>query len=225
MQTFLPWPDATASASCLDAKRLGKQIVEGYQVMKCLAGDGSSSWNSHPIVNAWRGCESALMSYLDVMHATWQCRRGNGTRHAAYVHCRELFESRRFTGNEPPWWLGSPGFHLSHQLNLIRKDGAYRTKFPALGDASTGNEPYLWPVTPGFFQVATRGTGAGYVNWFNSGQVTGKRLVISAAEADQRARRVFPHATAAIEAACHLSAEDAVDLADVLEQASVAGSQ
>ena len=85
MQTFLPWPDAFASAACLDGKRLGKQITEGYQVMKCLTGDGSSSWNSHPIVAAWRGCEGALMSYLNAMHGTWQSRRGSTARHAAYV--------------------------------------------------------------------------------------------------------------------------------------------
>lgn len=199
MQTFLPWPDFTASAACLDGRLLGKQVVEGYQIMKCLTGDGSSSWNSHPAVTAWRGSEIALMSYLDAVHAEWQRRHGNGTHHAAYVHCRELFESRWFANAEPPWWLGSPGFHVAHQLNLIRKDSAYRAVFPLPAPLNASCEPYLWPVSPGFFQVATRGNGASYASWYNSGQVTGKRLVISAAEADDRARLAFPETSARVE--------------------------
>jgi Pyrimidine dimer DNA glycosylase len=192
MQTFLPWPDFTASAACLDSARLGKQIVEGYQVMRCLTGDGSRGWGSHPVVSGWRGCEGALMSYLDAMHTDWQRRRDDDAQHKAHTHCRDLFSSQRITASEPPWWLGSPGFHLSHQLNLARKDDAYRATFSIPSSVHVGNEPYLWPASPGFFQVATRGNGVGYASWFGSGQVTGKRLVVSASEADQRAESLFP---------------------------------
>jgi len=193
--------------------------------MKCLTGDGSSSWNSHPIVAAWRGCEGALMSYLNAMHGTWQSRRGSTARHAAYVHCRDLFESRHITATQPPWWLGSPGFHLSHQLNLIRKDGAYRDKFPALSSARVSDEPYLWPASPGFFQVATRGNGTSYVSWFGSGQVTGKRLVISAKEADSRVQSLFPRAASEIAVMDRHSAEEAGRPRYILEQAASAESQ
>ena len=38
MQTFLPYPDFKKSASCLDYKRLGKQRVEGLQILNAIQG-------------------------------------------------------------------------------------------------------------------------------------------------------------------------------------------
>jgi hypothetical protein len=194
VQTFLPRPSFAASAACLDDRRLGKQVVEGCQIMRCLTSTRSSGWYSHPIVSAWRGHEIMLMRYLDAMHADWQSRRRNPAVHSAYFRCRRLFDGRHFNTDEPPWWLGSPGFHLSHQLNLIRKDNVYRAKFTIPSSVHVENEPYLWPANPGFFQVATRSNGADYVSWFSSGQVTGKRLMIPVSEADDRARTLFPEA-------------------------------
>lgn len=191
MQTFLPWPDFTATAACLDGKRLGKQIVEGCQIMRCLTGNGSLGWNSHPIVAAWRGSEGTLMSYLNAVHGSWQCRRGDVTHHEAYTHCRDIYDGRGITRADPPWWLGSPGFHVSHQLNLIRKNGTYRSAFSVSAECAVDREPYLWPVEPGFFQVATRGNGIKYADWFPSGRITGKRLVVTANEADERAQSLF----------------------------------
>jgi len=39
MQTFLPFPDFKKSASCLDYKRLGKQRVEGLQILNAIQGE------------------------------------------------------------------------------------------------------------------------------------------------------------------------------------------
>ena len=36
MQTFLPYEDFTKTAQCLDYKRLGKQRVEAYQILRIL---------------------------------------------------------------------------------------------------------------------------------------------------------------------------------------------
>ena len=36
MQTFLPYPDFRQSAACLDYRRLGKQRVEGVQILKAI---------------------------------------------------------------------------------------------------------------------------------------------------------------------------------------------
>jgi hypothetical protein len=38
MQTFLPYPDFRKSAEVLDRQRLGKQRVEGLQLINSLAG-------------------------------------------------------------------------------------------------------------------------------------------------------------------------------------------
>ena len=42
MQTFLPYSDYEASAQTLDNKRLNKQILEGYQILKVLSGASPS---------------------------------------------------------------------------------------------------------------------------------------------------------------------------------------
>jgi hypothetical protein len=36
MQTFLPYPDYKLSASVMDMRRLGKQRVETWQIIKAL---------------------------------------------------------------------------------------------------------------------------------------------------------------------------------------------
>jgi hypothetical protein len=51
MQTFLPYSDYEASAQTLDNKRLNKQILEGYQILKVLSGASpSGAWRNHPAV-------------------------------------------------------------------------------------------------------------------------------------------------------------------------------
>ena len=49
MQTFLPYPDFTASAAALDPRRLGKQRVEALQVLRGLTVAGYG-WRHHPAV-------------------------------------------------------------------------------------------------------------------------------------------------------------------------------
>jgi hypothetical protein len=67
MQTFLPYPNAWASARCLDNKRLGKQRVECKQILLALGidvgehrGNPESRWRHHPAVRMWRSHELYL---------------------------------------------------------------------------------------------------------------------------------------------------------------------
>ena len=49
MQTFLPYRDFRQSAEVLDSKRLNKQILEGYQILKVLnSDDPKAAWRNHP---------------------------------------------------------------------------------------------------------------------------------------------------------------------------------
>ena len=57
MQTFLPYKDFSRSAKVLDRQRLGKQRVEGLQILQCLLGIGSLRWKNHPAVKMWKGAE------------------------------------------------------------------------------------------------------------------------------------------------------------------------
>jgi len=49
MQTFLPYKDYDQCAEILDNKRLNKQILEAYQILKVLSGKSpSGAWRNHP---------------------------------------------------------------------------------------------------------------------------------------------------------------------------------
>ena len=133
MQTFLPYPDFADSARALDWKRLGKQRVEAFQIIRALASP-AYGWQNHPAVRMWRGHEHCLMMYMDAMIEEW-VRRGykntmqlSGVGHAAY----------------PPWFR-DPAFHASHRSNLLRKDEAFYRRH---GWTEPTDLPYVWPVSP-----------------------------------------------------------------------------
>ena len=141
MQTFLPYPDFLASAAVLDDKRLGKQRVETYQILRALTWP-EYGWKNHPAVRMWRGFTPALVRYgLDVCDA-WEARGyADATRAAilAFTGGRvPVAEELRKSGQLPPW----VGVHVSHRSALLRKDPEhYRRFFPAEPD----DLPYVWP--------------------------------------------------------------------------------
>lgn len=68
MQTFLPHSDLAESASVLDSRRLNKQILEAYQILKVLSGASpSGAWKNHPAVLMWKNHEHALNEYAHIM--------------------------------------------------------------------------------------------------------------------------------------------------------------
>ena len=62
MQTFLPYPDLRASCVVLDDRRLGKQRVETFQILRALTWP-EYAWKNHPAVRMWRGFVPALVEY------------------------------------------------------------------------------------------------------------------------------------------------------------------
>ncbi|MGA1048444.1 MAG: pyrimidine dimer DNA glycosylase/endonuclease V, partial [Minisyncoccia bacterium] len=68
MQTFLPSSVISECAEMLDSKRLNKQILEAYQILKVLSGASpSGAWRNHPAALMWKGHEYALFSYANIM--------------------------------------------------------------------------------------------------------------------------------------------------------------
>lgn len=149
MQTFLPYQDFTASASCLDSRRLNKQILEACQIIGILSEDyhqeifesarkQSNAWKHHPAVLMWRGHESALIQYTRICCDEWS-RRGHTHKLSNNVLYLSVLTQDPAVN---PWWVGLDEFHLSHQSNLTRKDpehyGRYWSVSPDL--------PYLWPT-------------------------------------------------------------------------------
>jgi hypothetical protein len=136
MQTFLPFPSFAASAEVLDYRRLGKQRVETWQILRALAGE-TRGWVSHPASKMWRGHETALVEYGVKICEEWIQRGYKDTMLDRFVQMR--------TGETVamPAWFGDPEFHRSHQSNLVRKNPEYYE--PLFPDVPPDLE-YIWPV-------------------------------------------------------------------------------
>lgn len=143
MQTFLPSPIFAESAHILDSKRLNKQIIEGYQILS-----GRVPNANHPACLMWANHKPLLVTYLSAFLNEYFNRMG----------CHHSLEEAILTYkcvqpksvSKIPSWLGFPLFHLSHRVNLLRKNYEYyRTKielpFFCLEAYPTG---YYWPVPP-----------------------------------------------------------------------------
>lgn len=146
MQTFLPYPDFTATAAVLDPRRLGKQRVEALQVFRALTVPGHG-WRHHPVRRMWAGYLEALVCYRLAMCRHWVATGRADT--VAATLTQELGYPARdqpslaAVGELPPW-LGQEEFHRSHQAALLRKDPDWYQ--PWFGDLPT-DLPYVWPVS------------------------------------------------------------------------------
>ena len=135
MQTFLPYPTFEDVATVLDYRRLGKQRVEGVYILRILSTpDYVGPWAHHPAVKMWRGYESALKLYVNIMIKAWKERGYRNTLPYYEVNPGEICF---------PWWLGDERLHDSHKSNLLRKDPAYYRRF---NWNVPDDLPYFWPV-------------------------------------------------------------------------------
>lgn len=140
MQTFLPYPDFTQSARCLDNKRLGKQRVECLQILKALS-DPSYGWQNHPAVKMWRGYTDRLVEYGFKMCVEWKQRGFSDTCETQIL--RMLLTSPPDHIGRTPSWIGNNSFHASHRSNLLRKDPQWYGQF---GWTEPNDLPYVWPT-------------------------------------------------------------------------------
>ena len=144
MQTFLPYESFIESARCLDNKRLGKQRVEAYQILRTLLGL-TKGWRNHPAVRMWEGYEGAIAQYAMIMSEEWIWRGNKDTVRGKIMDAVHL-------ANHPnmiwafcpvPPWLGNEAFHASHRSNLLRKNPSHYGQF---GWSEPDNLPYVWPI-------------------------------------------------------------------------------
>ncbi len=129
MQTFLPYPDFEKSLRALDYRRLGKQRVEAYQILRAIKHGGG--WRNHPAVKMWRGHVNALKRYHNMCIDEWVSRG-----------FRNTMQRMKITGpvSYPPWF-GNEAFHAAHRSNLLRKDFAFYSRY---GWKEPPDLPYLW---------------------------------------------------------------------------------
>jgi len=152
MQTFLPYPDPTATAKCLDYRRLGKQRVECLQLLNVLLGkskinkNGKRGWEHHPAALMWKGHERALADYAVQICDEWIRRGYKDTCRSKIISLVDMSLPVVY-----PSWVGDMSFHVAHRSNLIRKAPEHYQKFwPTV----KGDLPYVWPVVIGSTQTS-----------------------------------------------------------------------
>jgi hypothetical protein len=152
MQTFVPYgSEFEANAYVLDVRRLGKQRVEGYQILRTLKTwrsnpDRKVGWVNHPAVVMWRFHDAALLSYTLEMCERWSLLGYKDN--VANLLRQEFPQSAEFVATYPdavalPPWLDDDRVMMSHRSNLIRKFPEHYKEFWPTID---GDMPYFWPV-------------------------------------------------------------------------------
>lgn len=140
MQTFLPFSNFKKSAEVLDMKRLGKQRVETYQLMKALL-IPEYGWKNHPAAKMWKGYELALLRYQEAICKEWS---SHGYRDTCLEKTTDLyFSTGRHESLAMPPWLGKPEIHASHRSNLLKKKPDWYAQFEW---NESDDLPYVWPV-------------------------------------------------------------------------------
>ena len=157
MQTFLPHPSKRESLDALDNKRLNKQILECYQILKVLSKQSlSNAWRNHPAVLMWEGAENELWRYA-MTAVKLADMRGIKTENNL-ANLKALAKTSVLSwGDNDPAWVKSPTVikrvNTTHQANLYRKDPIYYAHY-ANSVNSEYNKPccstcqYYWPTHP-----------------------------------------------------------------------------
>jgi hypothetical protein len=133
MQTFLPYKDFTKSANVLDSKRLNKQILEGYQILKVLnSDDPRAAWRNHPAVKMWRGSETHLYDYVLSMANVATLRGIKTDKNLENIEILRKATLQNW-GTKKPFWINNKSIvdrlTESHRANLYRKDPEFYFEF------------------------------------------------------------------------------------------------
>lgn len=153
MQTFLTSKNFNDIAQVLDSRRLNKQILETYQILKVLSSDDpKAGWRNHPAVRMWRGSEHVLFTYAKAMIAEAK-RRGIKTDKNEENLAALRSAKKGLWGSAFPEWLQNPEFSdriiTTHKANLYMKDPEYYYSFK-IATLSKNNKPccstcsYFW---------------------------------------------------------------------------------
>lgn len=135
MQTFLPYKDFRKSAQALDSKRLNKQVLECYQILKVLSStDPKAGWRNHPAVKMWRGSETVLLGYTMAMIREASERGIKTDKNLANLTVLVENEKYKWGTKDPEWYnndIVMKRITATHKANLYRKDPVYYVDFGA----------------------------------------------------------------------------------------------
>lgn len=167
MQTFFVYDNYVDTAKVLDDKRLGKQRVEAYQILKALRGDyaDTGAWVHHPATVMWRTNPYELALYGLTMSIEFFERGFDG------FNMIEIFtdfqkQLRDNNTEQYPWWANNEMLQMTHRSNLIRKYPEYYG-----GWQVPNNIPYIWPLPEvGQFRLGSFKNGDN-LRMFNNGVI------------------------------------------------------
>jgi hypothetical protein len=127
MQTFMPFAQYyDETAKCLDNKRLGKQRVETYQILRALTGE-TKGWRNHPATKMWEGFEFQLYVYQTAICTEWDRR---GYKDTVLESSKELVKRHNIRPSiKLPEWMKNPALAITHRANLYLKDPFHYIEF------------------------------------------------------------------------------------------------
>lgn len=151
MQTFIPYRDFNESAQALDSKRLNKQILEGYQIIKVLGNpDPKAAWRNHPAVLMWKHHEHGLFSYLLAMIREAKMRGIKTNKNESNILWVRERDIARWGSGMPDWYRNKKELERvtdSHKANLYNKDPEYYDYFiDYVADPCCDKCQYYWPT-------------------------------------------------------------------------------
>ena len=149
MQTFLPYESFSQSAKVLDWRRLGKQRVEGMQIINAIGNPDAKGWRNHPITIMWTPYVECLKLYTNTIITEWISRGYNNNMKFYDINPNMIM-------TDIPHWIGKEEFHSSHRANLLRKDLEWYSQF---GWTENSESPYVWHDKEGLWYEQYVGTG------------------------------------------------------------------
>jgi hypothetical protein len=155
VQTFLPSKDFDTTASMLDSKRLNKQILECYQILKVLSSDDpKAGWRNHPAVKMWRGHEHTLFTYSLAMVSEAKRRGIKTDKNMDNLINLRVANLKKWGSGFPEWYQNSDEMKritVTHMARLFVKDPVFYQPFSFFSEHKD-NVPccshcnYYWPT-------------------------------------------------------------------------------
>jgi hypothetical protein len=131
MQTFLPYSTPADCAAALDNKRLNKQILECYQILKVISTNGKA-WRNHPAVLMWEGAENELWRYTMAMVNEANHRGIKTENNLNNLNTLKSLYGKTWGDGQPVFAKTKESFNrtvITHRANLYRKDPIYYAHF------------------------------------------------------------------------------------------------
>jgi hypothetical protein len=133
--TWLPSPGFQESAELLEGEDLADSISNGLLTLEILTNPTFPGQNTS-LAHMWRGYEAALRTYIDILVDEMRSRPQEDDEYAQESankilgHLEALYPMKGITRMiQYPQWLGSPGFHQSHQANLVCLNSQYYSQY------------------------------------------------------------------------------------------------